>query len=123
MPTLSLKRTHEHQPQFGKLPVKKKNKKERESIATNPRESTITKSLILSLAKNPKCEDWAHWATGDESQFHQFLEPLEDAEKELALKKYEEARAHWKCFACPDQTMELHKKGWISCDVCIKWSH
>ena len=123
IPTLSQKRTHELQPQFGKLPVKKKGKKAREPLVIDPRETAMAKSIILLISKSPKSEDWGNWVTGDESQFHQFLIPLTYAEEDIVLKKYEEARSHWKCLACPDQTMEKHKKGWVTCDVCKKLCH
>ena len=123
MPTLSVKRKHEHQPQFGKLPIVKKRKNPKEATVIDPRQTAITKSLILMISKKPKSKDWGNWVCGDESQFYQFLKPLTFAEKARLLEKYQEARSHWKCFACPDQTMEKHKRGWVSCQVCHKLCH
>ena len=76
MPTLSTKRKHVPQPQFGKLSVPKKHKPKTKDNQVDPRESGISQSLIHLISQSPKSEDWGNWVCGEKSQFEEFLEQV-----------------------------------------------
>ena len=118
MPTLSTKRKHVPQPQFGKLPVPKKQKKKKNVIEVDPRDTGISKSLILLISQSPKSEDWGSWVCGDKSQFEEFLKPLTEKEQSILKQKYGRAQVHWTCTGCPEITVDKHKKGWVTCAQC-----